>query len=249
MRFVVSAYYWLVFTSSLLIGLGVCTLWWLFTAPFDSRRRAVHALICAWGHQYMRVWPLWNVRITGREKIPPTPCIIVANHQSMADIIAVLGLYRQFKFVSKASLFKVPVLGWMMRMARYVAVERGRPHSTQHMMDECRAWLRSGMSVMIFPEGTYSTGELLPFKPGAFRLAVEEKVPLVPVFIEGTPQLIWQDGPWLSPRARIRVTVQEPISGATDADALCATVRARYQALRRGETSPSTSPSASRAAS
>jgi 1-acyl-sn-glycerol-3-phosphate acyltransferase len=150
----------------------------------------------------------------------------------MADIIAVLGLYYPFKFVSKASLFSVPGLGWLMKMAKYVSVERGRPKSMNEMMETCRRWLRAGMSVMIFPEGTYaSDGNLLPFKTGAFVLAIEERVPLAPVVIEGTPQLIYEDGPWLSPTARITVTVQEPMmpqSLGADPEALAARVRAQY---------------------
>ena len=233
MRFAVSVYYWLIFASTILVGFCVATLLWIVSTPFDRQRRANHWLNCAWAHQYLRVWPGWRVRVAGREKLPRGACVIVANHQSMADIIAVLGLRHPYKFVSKASLFKLPVVGWAMRMARYIPVERGRPHSTAQMMEECRRWIREGMGVLIFPEGTYSTGPLLPFKPGAFVLAVEEKVPLVPVFIDGTPQLVHEDGPWLSPRARVTVTVQEPISGATDAEALSAQVRALYESLKR----------------
>jgi 1-acyl-sn-glycerol-3-phosphate acyltransferase len=232
LRGAVTVYYWLVFASSILVGICICTLLWLATLPFDSQRRAVHALIAGWGHQYMRVWPGWNVRVEHRERLPKGPCVIVANHQSMADIIAMLGLYSQFKFVSKASLFAVPVLGWLMRMAKYVSVERGKPKSMHEMMDTCRAWLKAGMSVMIFPEGTYAPdGHLLPFKAGAFVLAVEEKVPIVPVLIEGTPSLVHEDGPWMSPTAKVQVTVQEPLLPETfgsDAEALTRRVREQY---------------------
>src|SRR5205085_3491099 len=140
---------------NVLAGLVVLSLLWAVSTPFDRQRRAVHWVICRWGHQLMRAWPLWSTRVLHRERLPKEPCVIIANHQSMADIIAVLGLYYPFKFVSKASLFGVPVLGWLMKMARYVSVERGRPKSMHEMMEVCRAWLRAGMSVMIFPEGTY----------------------------------------------------------------------------------------------
>ena len=234
MRFAVSVYYWAVFISTILVGIVVATLLFLVTLPFDRQRRAVHWLICAWGHQYLRAWPLWSTKVFHRERLPKEPCVIIANHQSMADIIAVLGLYYPFKFVSKSSLFGVPVLGWLMKMARYVSVERGRVKSMNEMMATCRTWLRAGMSVMIFPEGTYaSDGHLLPFKTGAFVLALEEQVPIVPVVLEGTPQLIHEDGPWLSPTARIRITVQEPImpeTFGTDAEALAERVRERYLA-------------------
>ena len=233
MRFAVSAYYWLVFLTNILAGIIVVSVLWVVSTPFDKQRRAVHWVICHWGHQLMRAWPLWSTKVLNRERLPKEPCVIIANHQSMADIIAVLGLYYPFKFVSKASLFGVPVLGWLMKMAKYVSVERGRVKSMNEMMETCRGWLRAGMSVMIFPEGTYaSDGHLLPFKTGAFVLAIEEKVPIAPVVLEGTPQLIFEDGPWLAPVAKVRVTVQEPIlpdTFGTDAEALAARVREQYQ--------------------
>jgi 1-acyl-sn-glycerol-3-phosphate acyltransferase len=231
-RLLVSLYYWVVFLSTILAGIVVASLLFFVALPFDPQRRAVHWLICHWGHQYLKAWPLWRTRVEHRERLPKEPCVIIANHQSMADIIAVLGLYYPFKFVSKASLFKVPVLGWLMKMARYVSVERGRPKSMHDMMEECRRWLRAGMSVMIFPEGTYAPdGRMLPFKHGAFVLAIEEKVPIAPVVIEGTPQLIYEDGPFLSPRARVTVTVQEPLlpdAMGTDPDALAVRMREQY---------------------
>jgi 1-acyl-sn-glycerol-3-phosphate acyltransferase len=134
--------------------------------------------------------------------------VLVANHQSMADIFAAMGLFHPFKFVSKASLFKVPLVGWMMSLLRYVRVERGRPQSMREMLEVCRGWLRRGMPVLIFPEGTYAEGgRLLPFRRGAFRLALEERVPVVPVVLRGTADLVLGDGPWMNPRAHVRVRV------------------------------------------
>jgi 1-acyl-sn-glycerol-3-phosphate acyltransferase len=245
-RGAVTIYYWLVFGVSIGVGICIATLLWLVTLPFDRQRRAVHALIAGWGFQYMRVWPLWRVRVEHRERIPEGPCVIIANHQSMADIIAVLGLYSQFKFVSKASLFKVPVLGALMKMAKYVSVERGKPKSMHDMMDACRGWLKDGMSVMIFPEGTYAPDHhLLPFKSGAFVLAIEQQVPIVPVVLDGTPGLIHEDGPWMSPRARIGVSVQEPLMPETfgaDPEALARRVRQLYVGWTSKEAIPSAPP-------
>ena len=229
LRFVVTVYYWLVFTTSILVGLVVASVLFVVSTPFDPNRQAMHWLIAHWGFQYIRVWPGWRVKVLHRERIPKTPCVIVANHQSMADVISVLGLYAPYKFVSKAELFRVPVLGWLMSMGRYVPVNRGKPHSMNRMIEECRRWLRSGVSVLIFPEGTYSGGKrMLPFKRGAFTLACEENVPVVPVVLKGTPQLIFEDGPWMNPRAEISVEVLEPISSLPkgEEDALSAKTRA-----------------------
>lgn len=227
-------WFWLVFalTAPLVFAGGV--LLFVVTAPFDKQRRAIHAYVCALAFNYLRVNPFWRTAVMGRERLPQGPCVLVANHQSMADVIAVMGIHHPFKFVSKASLFGVPVVGWMMRMAKYIAVERGKPSSMQQMMEECRMWLRAGMSVLLFPEGTYATGDrMLPFKRGAFQLAISEKVPLVPVVLQGTRDVVIEDGPWMSPRARVTITVLEPIcvSALGDDDAeLSQRVRAVFEA-------------------
>jgi 1-acyl-sn-glycerol-3-phosphate acyltransferase len=234
-KYAVSVAYWLIFGLTCPLGLVVGLLVALYSAATDPDRRLVHAYICWLTPAYLKWWPGWKLEVTGRERIPPGACVLVANHQSMADILACMTLRTQFKFVSKASLFSLPVVGWMMHLARYVSVVRGRPKSMQRMMQACTEWLGRGMPVLLFPEGTYSPGkEMLPFKKGAFELAIGAKVPLVPVLLTGTTGLVAGDGPWLNPRCHIRVAVQEPVPPSElgeDADALAERVRERYQVL------------------
>jgi len=207
-RYLATLWLWLVFGLTAVPGFVVGVALWLVTLPFDPERRVLHAYVCRWCFQYLHIWPGWRARVEGRELLPEGACVLVANHQSMADILAAMGLFHPFKFVSKASLFRVPLVGWMMSLLRYVRVERGRLQSMREMLEVCRAWLRRGMPVLIFPEGTYAEGgRLLPFRRGAFRLAVEERVPVVPVVLEGTTELVEGDGPWMNPRARVRVRV------------------------------------------
>jgi 1-acyl-sn-glycerol-3-phosphate acyltransferase len=207
-----TAWFWIVFALTAPVGFVLGGLVFLLTAPWDRDRRALHAFICRWTFNYLRASPLWRIRVRGRERLPSGPCVLVANHQSMADVVAAMGLFHPFKFVSKVSLFSLPLVGWMMTMARYVRLERGHAGSTRNMMIDCRRWLRRGVPVLIFPEGTYAPGpSLLPFKRGAFVLAVEERVPLVPVAIRGSAELIQGDGPWLNARSRIDVEVLPPI--------------------------------------
>ena len=208
MKYAVTVAFGLFFLLSAPVYLALLGGLWVVTTPFDPDRHLTHWLVSHLGYGYLKVNPLWDVAVEGRERIPEGPCVFTVNHQSMADVIAVLGLFHRFKFVSKSSLFSVPFVGWAMRLARYMSLVRGKPHSTQVMLDSCRAWLRRGTPVLIFPEGTYApVGHLLAFKRGAFNLAVEEKVPLVPVVIEGTRSLVIEDGPWLEPTCRIRVRV------------------------------------------
>jgi 1-acyl-sn-glycerol-3-phosphate acyltransferase len=217
-------------TAPLCVVLGLVLL--LASVFVDRDRRALHAFVCHWCVAYLRLNPLWHLEVEGRERLPEGPAVLVANHQSLLDIIAAMALFHPFKFVSKVSLFRVPLLGWMMSFIRHVPLDRGRPHSTVLMLESCRGWLRRGMAVFFFPEGTYSDGEhLLPFRSGAFLLAIEEQVPLVPILIEGTREVVVGDGPWLFPRAHVRVTVLEPRVPPpdTDAEALAAEVRDMYQ--------------------
>ncbi|HEX4803610.1 MAG TPA: lysophospholipid acyltransferase family protein [Myxococcaceae bacterium] len=212
MKLLVNVLFWSIFAVTAPLGVVIGFLLAATTAPFDADRRLIHSFICRFVFSYLRLNPLWQVRVEGRERISDRPSVLVANHQSMADIVACMGLFRQYKFVSKVSLFSLPLVGWMMRLAKYVRLERGSVRSTQQMLDQCRFWLRRGISVLFFPEGTYGTGgELLPFKRGAFLLAIQERVPLIPVLIEGTPSLVFEDGPWFNPRCAIRVSVLPPI--------------------------------------
>ena len=213
MRYVVTLWYWLIFCPTVVFGWCLAVPLWLLTKPFDPTQRALHLFVTTWVFQYLKIWPGWTVKVLGRERLAKRACVYIANHQSMADVVAVMGLRTQYKFVSKETLFTVPIVGWTMRMLNYIKVERGKPHSMHQMVEACRFWIRQGVPVLIFPEGTYSSDpkKLLPFKRGAFMLAIEEQVPLVPVFLRGTPELIHEDGPWMSPRASIRVEVQEPI--------------------------------------
>jgi len=228
-RYFVTFWYWLIFVPTIIFGWCLAVPLWLLTMPFDPAQKVLQHFVHGWVFQYLKIWPGWSVKVLHRERLPKGPCVYVVNHQSMADVVAVMGLFTQYKFVSKETLFDLPIVGWTMKMLKYIRVERGKPHSMHQMVEECRAWIRKGVPVLIFPEGTYSADpkKLLPFKRGAFMVALEEKVPLVPVFLRGTTELIHEDGPWMSPRARITVEVQEPVlplEGETD-DALTSRVR------------------------
>ncbi|HXX30440.1 MAG TPA: 1-acyl-sn-glycerol-3-phosphate acyltransferase [Myxococcaceae bacterium] len=220
-------------TAPLCVAIGFLLL--VASWAVDPDRRLLHAFVCRWCVGYLHLNPFWRLHVEGRQRVPPGPAVLVANHQSMADIVAAMALFRSFKFVSKRSLFRVPLLGWMMSWIRHVPLDRGRPHSTRAMLEDCRGWLHRGVAVFFFPEATYGPRDrMLSFRPGAFLLAVEEHVPIVPVLIEGTRELLDGDGPWMAPRAQVKVTVLEPLMPphAADADALAVQVQALYLARR-----------------
>jgi len=203
------------------------------TAPFDSRRRALHWYTCIWGAHYLAWAPLAGVRVEGLERAKASgPCIYVSNHQSMVDVLAVFAMRTPFLWVSKIENFYVPFLGWNMWLNGYVPIRRGYLPSIMRMVRMCHRKLREGHSLFVFPEGTRSTtGELIRFYPGAFRLAVRNKVPIVPVIIDGTQDILPKSQLFIRPRP-VLLRILEPIhpeSVGNDHRQLLEVVRTRMQ--------------------
>ena len=116
---------------------------------------------------------------------------MVSNHASAVDIWAVFMTECQFRWLSKAEVFRIPVIGTAMRWAGYVPIKRGEKASYSVAMDQSSDWLRQGVSMIFFPEGTRSVdGKLRPFKSGAFRLAEKADVPILPIALIGTNELL-----------------------------------------------------------
>jgi 1-acyl-sn-glycerol-3-phosphate acyltransferase len=195
--------------SSAVLWLGALLVFAL-SVPFDRRRRLLHLYTCAWAYQYVKLLPLWQPRFVGREHIEPgRTYLLVANHQSLGDILVLFGLFKHFKWVSKRSIFAVPFIGWNMRMNDYVGLQRGDSASIARMMDECRTHLRRGSSVLMFPEGTRSPdGEMKAFKHGAFTLAKELNLPVVPIVIEGTRDALPKRGLMLRQTGTLPIQVR-----------------------------------------
>jgi 1-acyl-sn-glycerol-3-phosphate acyltransferase len=181
--------------------------------------------------------PLWRFRTSGAPPADPRrPYVVVSNHESFADILLISHLPWEMKWLSKAELFKVPVLGWLMRLAGDIPVRRGEGRSAVEALQQCRTVLKRRVSVMIFPEGTRSTTtDMLPFKDGAFRLAIDAGVPILPLAVSGTGTALPKHG-WRFGRSVAEVRVLEPIdtSGLTvkDVPALRDRVRARILEAR-----------------
>ena len=178
-----------------------------------------------WSTRDWSKWMLWGagtpVELIGAEKIPAGPVVYAANHVSMFDIWALAGeLPGSVRFVAKQELARVPLLGPAMIRAGHVMIERENKARALEAYERAIATIRSGISAVVFPEGTRSkTGELLPFKNAPFGLAISAQVPLVPVYVEGTFRILPKGGFTLRPRT-IRVHVAEPIDtvGMTLAD-------------------------------
>lgn len=228
-----STVFWGFVVLSSLVLFPFAVLLWVVTTPFDRHRVALHLFTCFWASLYTWLNPLWPVRVHGRDRIRRGQTyVIVANHLSLLDILVLFRLFTHFTWVSKQENFRVPVIGWNMRLNGYVPLRRGDRDSAAAMMASCERELRGGTSVMIFPEGTRSrTGELKPFKTGAFELALTTGRPVLPILIEGTASALPKSGFVLRGRHRIRVTVLEPLPPESFADVDPAELAARVRAI------------------
>ncbi len=139
-------------------------------------------------------------------------CIYMSNHQSNFDIPVLLGMLPiQFRWLAKAELFRIPIFGRGMRGAGYISIDRSDRASAFQSLDRAARIIRDGTSVMLFPEGTRSRdGKLLPFKKGGFVMAVDAGVPIVPIAVSGTHEIM-PKGRLLIRRGNVQVHLQPPI--------------------------------------
>src|SRR6202034_748854 len=134
-----------------------------------------------------------RVQIEGRERIPAQPSIFMANHVSNLDPPIMLPfLPFRTAFFIKRSLLKIPLVGYGMRLAGFIPVDRdGRLESARESVHAANKVLASGVNISTFPEGTRSrNGKLLPFKKGPFYLAMESGAPIIPISIWGTEHMM-----------------------------------------------------------
>ena len=179
----------------------------------DPTQRAPGRWMRRLGRTTSRLTPLWKFDIEGTPPadIGRSPYVVVANHESQADPFLLSWLPFDMRWVAKEELFKPPLTGWAMRFGGDIALRRGARDSVREMMDECERALAAGISIMMFPEGTRSKdGDLLPFKDGAFALALRAGVPVLPIAIAGTRQMRPKHSRWFG-KARACAKILEPI--------------------------------------
>jgi len=167
-----------------------------------------------------RVWSpalLWvggvKLSVEGLENIPENQAVIfVSNHQSTADIPVLFSvLPLNVRFVAKHVLGYVPFLGWYLRLAGFILINRSDRKKAVQQLEHAAEQIRAGTSIVVFPEGTRSTtGEILPFKKGAFNLALKAGVPICPIAIEGSGRLMPKNS-WNIRPGPVRVKVGPPL--------------------------------------
>ena len=153
------------------------------------------------------------LRTEGLEHLEaPGPAVLAANHSSYLDVVALLAaLPADFRFVAKRELARAPVVGAVIRRAGHLAVERTQVSQSVADAERVTAALRGGLSVCVFPEGTFARPPgILPFRLGAFKSAVETGRPVIPVTIRGTREILPADE-WLPRPGPITVAVGAPL--------------------------------------
>ena len=137
--------------------------------------------------------------------------MVVVNHESNADPFLLSFLPWDERFIAKEELFKLPLIGWLMKLSGDISLRRGDRGSVEEMFAECRRTLDAGVPVILFPEGTRSRdGQLLPFKDGAFQIAIDAQVPVLPLALHGT-RTCMQKGSVFLGEANAVVKILEPI--------------------------------------
>ena len=210
LRFIRSIWIWAASATLVTLWVPLMGVVWMFDdAPQRLRTGRWFRRL---GRLLARLNP-WRIHISGQEHIDRNQVyVIVSNHQSLADIPLIAHLKLDMKWLAKAELFRVPLVGWMLQMAGDVPVQRSAPQQSARALLRCAKHLRQRCSVVFFPEGARSVdGEVRPFNEGAFQLAIREQVPVLPLVVHGTAKALPKKS-WLFGSSQdIWLQVLEPV--------------------------------------
>ncbi len=234
---ITSTLFWLAIGVLCIFMYGVAVLIWLATVLFDRRLYVLHKFTCFWASFFTWPNPHWSVSFEGLENVDRKAAfVIVSNHLSMVDIPAAFRSFLHFKWVSKIENFKIPFVGWNMRMNRYIQLTRGSNKSNAKMIADCEKTLAEGSSVFIFPEGTRSNnGCVGTFRRGAFELAKRSGRPILPVVIDGSAEALPKKGVVVKGLHRIKFKFLDPILPESFANEDAEALTKRVEELIRAE--------------
>jgi 1-acyl-sn-glycerol-3-phosphate acyltransferase len=203
--------------SAVLVTLGVAitafiSFWCVIFSLFANAANNIHKIANLWAKILLLIFNT-KVEIIGKENIlRGKPQIFMANHQSDFDILIVLAhIPGQFRWLVKKELFRIPVFGAAMKSAEYIELDRNDRERAMQSLDQAALRIREGKSIMAFPEGTRSRfGEIKPFKQGTFYLAIKSGVPIVPISIIGSGEIMPKRSLKINP-GKIKLVIGKPI--------------------------------------
>ena len=203
-------------------------------------------------YRFARRWAWFNVKLLGTrvlvrglEHLDPTKSyVFISNHRSNLDVLAlVVALWDfQLRWVAKLELIHIPLFGWALKATKQIIVNRTDHAQAIASLMLAKERIGHGLSIVFFPEGTRSRGEMLPFKKGGFVLAIKTGTPIVPIGISGTAKILPRNG-WIVRRGGdVQIVICPPIPTATlslaDRDALLAQVEGAITACTEGAAGP-----------
>ncbi len=188
----------------------VSTFWW------DRRRVATHMMMSFWAWHYQSLIPFWKLYLEGRKKIPwNRPVVMVANHRSLVDILALSKIRRPFKWTSKDENFRLPFVGMVLTLTNSIRIKRESLRSGAQFLSQAENEIAKGSSILLFPEGTRSkTKEMRRFKEGAFFLAKKMGCGVIPIVHTGSENT-FDRGSWVlkgKTSIHIRILDEIPVS-------------------------------------
>lgn len=163
-----------------------------------------------------KINPNWTIILENYDHIDHRkPYIMVSNHLSNADIPVISNLPWEMKWIAKKELFEMPVMGWLLKFAGDISVDRSSKSKRAAIFKRCKYYLDRNVSVLFFPEGTRSkSGKLSNFAIGAFDLAIKEKIPILPIVLDGTQKCLPKKSWIFDQNVSVKLKVLEPV--ATD---------------------------------
>jgi len=208
----------------------------ILTIPLSPSGKLFHANSRLWAKTVLFLGGI-SVRVQGLEKLAfPGSYIYVANHASMFDIPAIVaGIPDQIRIVYKKELERIPLFGWGLKWGSYVGINRKGGIDAVKSLEEAAEKIRTGASVLLYAEGTRTLdGKLQPFKRGAFHLAIKSGVPVVPLTVNGSFDILRKHSFVVHPGI-VSLVLESPIElrNANGKDAEMLLMEQVYAAIRK----------------
>lgn len=213
------------------ISYGLVSMAW---SRFDGNGRRQHRTAQAWARMLLRIARV-RVTVAGAENLPHgQPMVVVCNHLSYMDVpVLFASLPLQFRILAKAGLFRIPFLGGHLTRAQHLPVDQSNARASMRSLQQAATAVKEGLPLFIFPEaGRSFSGEMQEFVPGAFYIAIQAQVPIVPMVLVGTYEILPPSTAHLRP-GEVTLVIAPPIptTGLTRADAGRLAEQARAQML------------------